>query len=255
MAILNGLIFFYIPCKYMYTLNLYTATLHVLCFALYMKWQPRENETFKYLFNKYLNFAFVSTTKIPSEQPQRRILFACHPHGVYAVSLLGFFPFQKDLNVQVAVSSILFRLPIVKDFCCLIGVKTTVKRDVLLKQLKETSVAMCPGGLRELLNDDTVKRKGFIHLAKEADADICLVNCLDENDLYTVFRFSSLYTIQDWFLRKFLYPFPVFSWSGRWLFPFWPCHLENGMRLEFGPVITTSDKTVDEIFNLLYSTA
>ena len=146
LTILNGLVFFYIPCKYMYTPTLYTATLHVLCFALYMKWQPRENETFKYLFNKYLNFTFVSTN-IPSEQPQRRILFACHPHGVYAVSLLGFFPFQKDLNVQVAVSSILFRLPIVKDFCCLIGVKTTVKRDVLLKQLKRDVCCHVPRGI------------------------------------------------------------------------------------------------------------
>lgn len=249
LLILNFVLFIYIPLKWIYTPTLFTCFLHVVLLMLYMKWRPKECAWFKNFFHSNLNFNFCASNVPESD---RRILYVLHPHGVYAVSLLGYFPFsQSPPLAEVAVSSILFRLPLVKDFCGLIGIKTTVKREELLAALKTGSVAMCPGGLRELLNNDGkwVKRKGFIKLAKEADACICLVTCPDEETLYNVYICKCLYPIQDWFLRKFLYPFPIFSWSS-WFAPFWPRYLP--LRLIFGKLIETRDRSVDEIFRDVY---
>ena len=256
----NFLLFGFFPARFLYTPTPVTIAIHAFFFVLYFRWyKPKENEKFKRIFNATLNYDFSIETSngiLPHESHHRKIIYAVHPHGVYAIALIGYFGFHVSHDkLKVAVSSILFRLPLVKDFCRFTGINTTIKRAELMEALKTHSIAMCPGGLRELLKQpDYVKRKGFIKLAQEANADVCLVTCNQETELYSVFSNRPfLYSMQDWFLRKFLYPFPVLSW-GNWLFPFWPKYLKEPMRITVGPIISTENGvSVDDVFNKLYN--
>jgi hypothetical protein len=210
----------------------------------------KHNPLVQRVFYDYFSFVADDPHNVLERQQGKPTLFAVHPHGVYAVALIGYFGFNPSPQMAgctVAVSSLLFRLPVVREIMYLIGA-CSVKRGDMARALapsraligKACWLAMCPG-----------KRKGFIKIAKEAGADIVLVTCADELKLYRVVPLSLPWSLRDWFLRHFLYPFPVFCWGNPWL-PFWPKKLSEGMTLSFGPPVSTTDKSVDEIFNTLY---
>lgn len=129
--------------------------------------------------------------------PHGPALYLCHPHGLIGYSWMLHFcygisewPTIKPKPV-VAIHSILFRLPIVRDvleqFRCVEAKEDTIKS--LLNQGK--SVAIVTGGIEEMQynGDATVKivlqkRKGYARIAKECKVPIVPMFTVGENELF-----------------------------------------------------------------------
>jgi hypothetical protein len=108
-------------------------------------------------------------------------------HFCYGISQ---WPFGKQTPV-VAIHSILFRLPIVRDileqFRCIEAKEDTIK-DYLKKGV---SVAIVTGGIEEMIHngDETIKvvlkkRKGYARIAKECNVSIVPMFTVGENELF-----------------------------------------------------------------------
>ena len=196
------------------------AWIHLPAVGLFWLWVPRESPRFrslglwKYLFN----------VEFRGKHPAETCIYAIHPHGVFSVSTITGFALNKDLlHVKPVGSSVLFTLPILKDFCGLAGTIPANRESIIAALMCGDSVAMCPGGLRELpqlhperLEGGVVQRDGFIKIAKAMNVRVVPVWCEGEEDLYDVWLWSP--RIQRLFLSWFYYPGFVFSW-GR---AFWP---------------------------------
>lgn len=255
------------PPMFLYDLSMFNVIVHATVLFLYWLWTPYQSLALKssrlvqkYGF-EYFNFQVSDPHHTIENSSTQNTLFIVHPHGVYAVTLFGFFGVNLEMNhVKVAGSSLLFRIPFVKDLMGLFGCISVKKMD-LVKALESGSVAMCPGGLRELLlhynscDYTCLKRKGFVKVAKEVgNCDIVLVKSPLERTLYSVWTFSWIFFgLQDWCLTNLLYPFPIFSWGNNW-FPFWPRKPTDGMSIIFGKPISVNDaKSVDELFEEIYA--
>jgi hypothetical protein len=129
--------------------------------------------------------------------PTKPALFLCHPHGLIGYSWMLHFcyeisqwPHEKPKPL-VAIHSILFRLPIVRDileqFRCI-----EAREDIITSHLKEgKSVAIVTGGIEEMVyNGDTTikivlqKRKGYARIAKECNVPIVPLFTVGENELF-----------------------------------------------------------------------
>ncbi len=129
--------------------------------------------------------------------PSGPALYLCHPHGLIGYSWMLHFcygispwPTTKQKPI-VAIHSILFRLPIVRDvleqFRCIEAKEETIKR--YLNQGK--SVAIVTGGIEEMqYNGDTTikiilkKRKGYARIAKDCKVPIVPMFTVGENELF-----------------------------------------------------------------------
>lgn len=255
-----------LPPLFIYELQWYSCVVHFIILIIYALWTPKKWNNLKALsivqrfgFD-YFNFRIQDPYNTIEQSRTVNTLFIIHPHGVYAITLFSFFCLNTEMHhVKVAGSSLLFRLPIIKDLMA-IGGCISVKKEELVLHLGAGSVAMCPGGLRELLlhyNAEKItclRRKGFISVASQVgNCRIVLVKSPFECKLYSVWTFPRLFfRLQDWCLKNILYPLPIFSWGNNWL-PFWPRRPVDGMPILFGkPVEITENLSADDIIHLLY---
>jgi hypothetical protein len=139
------------------------------------------------------SFELRNTEKLP----ETAALFLCHPHGLIGYSWMIHFcyglspwPMNKP-KPYVAIHSILFRLPLVRDvlelFRCIEAKEETIQE--YLKQGK--SVAIVTGGIEEMMynGDSSVKlvlkkRKGYARIAKACGVSIVPMFTVGENELF-----------------------------------------------------------------------
>lgn len=139
------------------------------------------------------SFILSGLERIPAEPA----LFLCHPHGLIGYSWMLHFCYEisqwphETPKPLVAIHSILFRLPIVRDileqFRCI-----EAREDIITRHLKEgKSVAIVTGGIEEMVhNGDTTvkivlqKRKGYARIAKECAVPIVPLFTVGENELF-----------------------------------------------------------------------
>ena len=162
------------------------------------------------------------------------------------------------LHVKPVGSSLLFITPFIKDFVGLAGAVRANRRDILDALDQGHSVALCPGGLRELpgLDDERrhregegyVQREGFLKIAMKARVPVVPVRVDAEDQLYSIHLFSP--RIQRWFLSRFYYPGFVVA-LGAWWLPFWP--KRKKLTLWIGePVEATGTGTKEEMREKFY---
>lgn len=268
--------------------------IHVPLAVLYWFWTPTEWTDFRMwpgwslIRDDYLGITYHGPGKDlihanPNEQPP--YCFALHPHGVHATSLMFGFALQPSLcHVRVFGTSLLFRIPLVKE---LVGWGGTLRADrekVLFELKSGHSIALAPGGLAELpglvpeWTDDprshdapyppdsdyyrnwrirgVVHGRGFLRYARAAstsDVPVCVIPvwAKGENELYRIWL--PLPKIQRWLLQTWLrYPWFIIARGHRW-FWFWPKKLAQGIQLWIGqPLDVSKADTLQEAEKQFY---
>lgn len=207
------------------------------------KWMPM----FPWLRNTHCKLSYSGRVDVLSDRDTPR-LFVFRPHGLHCVGacLIGSDPFMSHL--RIACSSVLFWLPIVKEFVGWAGAFPCHGEDIRAMLKSKQSVVLYPGGLNEIPGAtylQTYKRRtGFIKIAMELGVDIvpCWVD--GENELYDVYH--PFPTLQHWCYRQFRYPWPLISWGWRWV-PFLP--KSNPLTVIVGDPITTHPSGSIEVYD------
>lgn len=167
-----------------------TGAIHICLMKMKMIWNYISHDVEQ---NIRQSFELRDLEKLP-EQPA---LLLCHPHGLIGYSWMVHFCYglsQWPVNKPkpfVAIHSILFRLPLVRDvlevFRCIEAKEETIK-DYLQKG---NSVAIVTGGIEEMTynGDKSVKlvlkkRKGYARIAKSCGVPIVPLFTLGENELF-----------------------------------------------------------------------
>lgn len=148
---------------------------------------------------RYLPVSLHKTVELPPSKPY---IMCCHPHGIIAVGFqtalgtngCGFTEVFPDIRRFGVTLNIVFSVPIFRDWILLNGY-ISADRDSMARQLAEgNSVVLVPGGALEALYAIAdgpmtliARRRGFIKLAIDSNAE--LVPCLGfgENQLFTSF--------------------------------------------------------------------
>lgn len=261
LCIFTFYIFIYFPHQWI-SIHPLVLFLYIIVLWKYVFWIPMESKWFR--FHPWIRKITIDHIQCTASDPnetlkdqKRPTLFLYHPHGVYAACMFAFFCFNEECqHIRAAVSSILFRTPIIREVVGLLGCIHVNKKDIVNVLKKNESVVVCPGGLRELLvwKDSAhiyYKRESTIALAIEIGVDIVLVECPDEVLLYWLWIPNIMYPVQNFLLQKCLYPFFIFSWGYKWA-PFWPKKLTPGPVLYFSKRYNTFGKTVEELMNEIY---
>lgn len=229
-----------------------------LLVGLYYMYQLPEWKAFRTsrVWNWMRSLHFAQTTIVKTEkgeEAEKPIIYAACPHGVYSTSTVFHFVLHPDYQHVTAVcTSLLFYIPIVREFTCLAGAIPANARPIVDALDAGKSIILMPEGLRGVLQPDTMTilrgseenkpRYGFIQRALDSKRrhDICIVPVYykGENDLYNV-KIISPY-LQSFLLRKYLYPWPIFAWGWNWL-PFWPKR-NVPVQIIFGKSISLQEK-------------
>lgn len=251
---------------------------HVPLAIVYALWIPSEWKAFKtwpgwsYIRDDYLHITFHGPGKYIVNQrthandmdgedgdnnnnnTKRAYCFGVHPHGVYATSLMFGFALeprmQQNHGVRVFGTSLLFRIPLVKELIGWGGTVQANRENVLFEMQAGNSVALAPGGLAEVpglvpewighpknVNKTcyppeteyyrnwrirgVVHGRGFLRYARQAcDVSVVPVWVEGEEDLYDVW--IPFPRIQRWLLSTWLrYPGLIFTRGRPWAW-FWP---------------------------------
>jgi 1-acyl-sn-glycerol-3-phosphate acyltransferase len=238
-----------------------TALLLVVAYTLYSPtvWHElrRMNTMFSWLRTKHCNLSYTGNVRLLHEQKAR--IFVLHPHGVHCVGAVLLSSDPALTHVRVAGTSILFWLPLIKEFCVW-GNAVPCDRKSLQTQLKNnTPVMLYPGGLNEIpgahflrQNDEELhlSRTGFIALAMAQEVEIvpCWVD--GETELYTVYH--PWPALQQLCYRFFRYPWPLFSWGWHWV-PFLP--KSKTLTIHVGTAIPTVKTGSLAVYHAQYQSA
>ncbi len=135
-------------------------------------------------------------------------LFIWHPHGSQTISyvmhrLCNKSPINKYLkNTKLAVHSVMFQIPILRELSLMLGFIPATKENIKYYLNKGISVAIFPGGVREMdycgesANKCYLKsRKGFIEIAKELNIEIVPVYVAGEQQFFKVNNDNRYYDI------------------------------------------------------------
>jgi 1-acyl-sn-glycerol-3-phosphate acyltransferase len=166
---------------------------------------------------------------------ESQVLYAVCPHGVYGEVVMFYMVLNKLYDgVTVVATSLLFWIPIVREFACLGGAVPATSAAISSLLNHGRSIVMLPEGIRGVLHrgnsvgllrgieGECEPRKGFIRLAltsaRHREMSIVPVYCRGADALYSVCN------VWPWFQRlmlsRYLYPWPVVALG--WYGSFWP---------------------------------
>jgi 1-acyl-sn-glycerol-3-phosphate acyltransferase len=178
--------------------------------------------------NLQQTFVLENTESIPQETG----LFVCHPHGLIGYSWMMHFCYgisqwpQGKPKPVVAIHSILFRIPFVRDvleqFRCIEANEATIKSYLQTG----TSVAILTGGIEEMRKNGESevqlilkKRKGYARIAKECKVPLIPMFTVGENELFPNESWLPWKQVADLIYRwtKIQPPLPSWSSMKRWI--------------------------------------
>jgi len=236
----------------------------IVLFTLYMMYLPgnswwiRSSRFFQYARETHHRVKYVGPGVHLLSDISKPYCFGMHPHGPHAVAaIVGIGSNLNFTNVRVVTSTVLFWIPIVKEF---IGWGNCVKADLneMHNALKGgTSLALFPAGIRETPGLFPEKqrgnplyvypRKSFIRIAKDNNVPIVPVWIDGEYHTHTVY-WPFLHFSQQCY-KMFRYPFPLttLGWCGT------PLPKPVPLTFHVGNAIETTNKSVDELCKLFYS--
>jgi len=228
--------------------------LHLPSVAFFWLWVPKEQLRFR----KFRWWQDLFDVQLSEELPKsQQCIYAVYPHGVFSVSIAAAFAVNPNmLHVKPVGSSVLFLLPFIKEVVGLVGTIPATRKDMIAALQCGDSLAMCPGGIRELPGLDPeriskgkgfVRRLGFIRIAMSVNVPIVPVWAEGEEELYDVWLWSP--TVQSILLSLFYYPGFVVSWGRPWL-RFWP--KPRPLRLRVGKPIQPTDLTEEKLAEIFY---
>lgn len=251
---------FYIP-------SIFLILPNVLLAGVYFAYRPQESKSFKHWKTwDYFRTTFFPIRVVGYETPIETIrIYAIAPHNVFPVSVIFQFILNAPFDyVTVVVTSLLFWIPIVREFTCLAGCVPANSADIVSLLDRGKSVLITPEGTRSVLHHnepdgvmrvlrgipgESEPRKGFIRCAvgsaRHAQIQIIPVYASGERELYTVYNgFKPLRWLQQRMLSTYRYGWPVFAF-GWWGTP-WP--KAKPITIYFGKPIAVGKREVDDIF-------
>jgi 1-acyl-sn-glycerol-3-phosphate acyltransferase len=201
----------------------------IVCYvlAVYYMWIPRESKAFRRsaIWKHILPNEIKIKGKLQPEQTQ--VIYAVHPHGLFGSGIImGFALNENALHIKPVGTSILFWVPIVKDFAGLAGAIPAGKDDINSALDRSLSLVLAPGGIREVPGLDesrkingVIQRGGFLSIARDKNVPVVPVWAQGVEELYSTW--VPLPTFQGKLLSHFYYPGIILSW-GRSLLGFLP---------------------------------
>lgn len=192
-----------------------------------------------------------------------QVIYAVAPHGIYAESVTFFFTLNKQFDkVTTIATSLLFWIPIVREFACLAGAASATSANIAHEFEQGRSIVMLPEGIRSAMhvNDpngmskvlrgtggENEPRKGFIRLALSmADKDriISIVPVYNAGAEKTYTTYDVFPWLQRRMMRNYMYPWPIFNFG--WYGSFWPKPVK--ITIHVGkPIVCSKDRSVDDI--------
>jgi 1-acyl-sn-glycerol-3-phosphate acyltransferase len=162
--------------------------------------------------------------------PEGPLLYIAHPHGLF--SMAPFFHWVANLTqwpaekkVRIAIHSIFFRIPIVRELCESVGAIEATEDEIRAVLEGGESVAILTGGVREISMTEPgrvvlnlKKRRGFAKIAKELGVPIVPVLTFGENELFPPIQGFWTDVVQG-YLRAWLgiaIPIPTFASIRNW---------------------------------------
>lgn len=226
----------------------------VLFLFIYSYIIPRESKSFRSLdiwnyFRKEITIHGPGKDLLLKSSKDQQYIFAVHKHGLYSTSVISYFALNnRMLHVKPVGTSALFWFPLVKECAGLAGCIPANGDDMIAELRRGSSLALAPGGIREIPgmdHRDFVERDGFIKIACQEQVAVVPIYVDGEEQTYNVTIFFP--KLAKWLLEKVYYPFGcVFAWGNPWL-PFWPKTLK--LRLIVGKSILVMDpKVMKEMF-------
>jgi len=155
----------------------------------------------------------------------KQYIFAIHKHGVFSVTNIAYFALNKDmLHVRSVGTSVLFVLPIIKEFVGLGGAIPANKDDIIDVLNSGKSVAMSPGGIREVPGMTPgcpiIQREGFLKIAVQQNVPVVPIYAHGEEMLYDCHVLFPKWASK--MLHQMWYPIGcIIVWGHPWI-PFWP---------------------------------
>lgn len=130
-----------------------------------------------------------SVSKVMSSIGTQGAIGCIGPHGAYSIAslFLGVPSFRcdpelRDLKVSVIGASVLFYVPVVREYLLLFGVREATVPTTKLLLHAGRIVALCPGGIYEQVHTEhnqeklfAQKRLGFLRLALELQVPILVM--------------------------------------------------------------------------------
>lgn len=190
-----------------------------------------------------------------------KIVFAYHPHGVYAFGLFsmvfgissGFqnlFPNSK--GVLVGVANALLHIPVLGTFFAYFGFIPASKKSLNKACETDFDIVVVPGGIAEMTKyqpDKEVlylrKRYGFIRLAMRHGRTIVPIYGFGENNTFQ--QFSCFKALREKLSRRFKLSLILFRGRGYTLIPFrTPLDIVFGTPMQLPKVEDPPDELVEK---------
>jgi 1-acyl-sn-glycerol-3-phosphate acyltransferase len=200
---------------------------HGIGIILYLQWVPRESEYFRshwcweWFRKSYFSFQLHDPHGVFADKTTQYIV-AIHPHGVYPAALDVLFAVNPEMmRFKAVATSILFKIPLLKEFAGLAGAIPANRSDILTALSCKDSIVLAPGGIRETFctGNEVVKRQGFLKIAHFTKVPVVPIWSPQEEQLYSVY-FPWPWA-QKKLLSAFYYPFFILSWGNPWVPFFW----------------------------------
>ena len=203
----------------------------------------------------------------PRVDRQRTHLFVASPHGAFPLAQigLGLYRFRRAPELLdgflIAGASVLFWVPLLREFMLFGGVRSPAKADLLRFLRGGTSVGVNPGGNYEMTMSDHAqeqvfaqKKLGFVRLALETGTPLLPMYGFGENQVFTCYP-KPLQAWRLWLVRRWRLGAPLFT--GRFGLPFVPLPAARrhhvtvvvGRPVEVGPArASPTDAEIDAVF-------
>lgn len=242
---------------------------NLLLLGLYLMWSLPQSNAFKawsgwegFRRNMYSHGVSVHTNQV---------IYAICPHGMHGEATIAWFVLNRlYLDVVPIATSLLFWIPIVREFAALAGA-VPAKTAVISRLLDEgKSILLLPEGIRGALypekplavlqgftEGESDPRKGFIRLAltNKNHRTLKIVPVWMEGVEKMYSRILFTHPFQGWLqrilLKNWLYPWPLLIWGHR-LLGFWP-RTDSPLHIFFGEPISLvtpggASREVDQVF-------
>ena len=182
-------------------------TASYLVWALYLDDSPRTGKRKPWLRSldvgqKYVDYFPIKLRRASVEplDPTRNYVFVYAPHGVAALGAWGAFATDgagfpqlfPGIDLRLLTLPQNFRIPIVREFLLGCGMASCSRKscDALLRRGPGASICLVAGGAKEAIEAEAgqyrlvLRRKGFVRVAVDANADLVPVLAFGENDAF-----------------------------------------------------------------------
>jgi 1-acyl-sn-glycerol-3-phosphate acyltransferase len=157
----------------------------------------------------YFSFRCESLDAHLIENRSRAVIYACRPHGLFAISCFLAFAAHPKSRVRCAVHRLIFWTPLLRDFAVWMGSFDATRDNIHAALSRSESIALVPGGVREMVQGaDHRRHRGFLRIAYDEKVPVVCVYFGGEDRLF--WTWQMLRGLREAFIDFMGYPFPSF---------------------------------------------